>query len=312
MDRIIAFAGGVGGAKLVYGLTEILNPDNLDIVVNTGDDEEIHGLHVSPDLDTMMYTLSGKSNEVTGWGIKDETFRTLDALNQYGIDTWFKLGDLDFATHIYRTYLIKNKFTLSEITNLLSKSLGLLHQIIPMTDCKVRTIIDTDAGIMTFQEYFVKNQCQPKVNSIIYKGAKESVPSNEFRRALENNNIIIYCPSNPFLSIAPILEISGVTQAIRDFKGLRIAVSPIVNGSALKGPAAKILYELGEEVSAYGVAKQFVGICDYFVIDEIDHSLKNKIETLGIKVFETDIVMQTNEQKVKLAEYLLAVCNFSE
>lgn len=312
MDRIIAFAGGVGGAKLVYGLTEILNPDNLDIVVNTGDDEEIHGLHVSPDLDTMMYTLSGKSNEVTGWGIKDETFRTLDALNQYGIDTWFKLGDLDFATHIYRTYLIKNKFTLSEITSLLSKSLGLLHQIIPMTDCKVRTIIDTDAGIMTFQEYFVKNQCQPKVNSIIYKGAKESVPSNEFRRALENNNIIIYCPSNPFLSIAPILEISGVTQAIRDFKGLRIAVSPIVNGSALKGPAAKILYELGEEVSAYGVAKQFVGICDYFVIDEIDHSLKNKIETLGIKVFETDIVMQTNEQKVKLAEYLLAVCNFNE
>jgi LPPG:FO 2-phospho-L-lactate transferase len=312
LDRIIAFAGGVGGAKLVYGLTEILNPDNLDIVVNTGDDEEIHGLHVSPDLDTMMYTLSGKSNEVTGWGIKDETFRTLDALNQYGIDTWFKLGDLDFATHIYRTYLIKNKFTLSEITSLLSKSLGLLHQIIPMTDCKVRTIIDTDAGIMTFQEYFVKNQCQPKVNSIIYKGAKESVPSNEFRRALENNNIIIYCPSNPFLSIAPILEISGVTQAIRDFKGLRIAVSPIVNGSALKGPAAKILYELGEEVSAYGVAKQFVGICDYFVIDEIDHSLKNKIETLGIKVFETDIVMQTNEQKVKLAEYLLAVCNFNE
>ena len=246
MSKFIALAGGVGGAKLALGLTEILSPEQLSIVVNTADDQEFYGLHVSPDLDTMMYTLSGKSNEKLGWGIKDESFRTLSELKKLGLDSWFQLGDLDFATHIYRTNLMKQNMTLSEITDKLCKAHGLEFPIIPMTDDRVRTTLTTESGDLNFQEYFVKYFCEPQVTTIRFDGIQNAKPSPNFLTALEEADYLLYCPSNPFLSLHPIIFLPGVLDLLKSFDGKRIAVSSIVNGDAIKGPTAKLLNELDE------------------------------------------------------------------
>ena len=309
MSKFIALAGGVGGAKLALGLTEILSPDQLSIVVNTADDQEFYGLHVSPDLDTMMYTLSGKSNEKLGWGIKDESFRTLSELKKLGLDSWFQLGDLDFATHIYRTNLMKQNMTLSEISEKLCKAHGLEFPIIPMTDDKVRTVLTTDRGDLNFQEYFVKYFCEPKVTSIRFEGIQNATPSPNFLTALEEADYLLYCPSNPFLSLHPIIFLPGVLDLLKSFDGKRIAVSSIVNGDAIKGPTAKLLEELNQEISAFGIAKHFTEICDYFVLDDIDSHLIPKINRLGMKTFQTNIIMNSLVEKTNLAKFLLNLCN---
>ena len=303
--RVLALAGGVGGAKLCLGLSRILDPGDLDIVVNSGDDEEFYGLYVCPDLDTVMYTLAGLSNSETGWGVAGETFVTLESLGRLGEDTWFGLGDKDLATHIVRTNMLRSGSSLCDVTYQLCETLGVKHRIAPMTDQPVRTIVQTAGGPLTFQEYFVKFRCEPIVEGLEYSGACDARMSEPFRDALDRCDVLVFCPSNPYLSVAPILSIPGVRSTIEDFRGPRIAVSPIVGGAALKGPAAKLLDELGEDVSCVGVARQYSGLCDLFVIDAVDRGLAEEIEKLGMTPIVFNIVMSTDADKVALARDVL-------
>jgi len=306
-SKVLALAGGVGGAKLALGLRDILDEESLAIVVNTGDDEEFFGLHVSPDLDTVMYTLGGIANPDTGWGISGETFRSLNRLRQYGVDTWFNLGDLDMATHIRRTQLLGQGNTLSEVTNSLCSSLGIAHSIFPMTDDTLKTIVITEISEMSFQEYFVKNRCDPRVISLRFDSPSECSPSPGFVTALNESDLLVFCPSNPFLSVDPILAVPGVRKKIENFRGARIAVSPIVGGEAIKGPAGKILRELGHEVSCVGVAKRYVDLCDVFIIDNVDADLASTIEKLGMRVVVTNTIMNNDQEKRTLAQEILSL-----
>ena len=234
---ILALAGGVGGAKLALGLCRLLPPEELDIVVNTGDDEVFYGLHVSPDLDTVMYTLAGLANPETGWGVRSDTFNALEMRGRYGASTWFRLGDRDLATHLRRTQLLREGESLSRTTRLLCSGLGIEHGVLPMSDQPVRTVVETDQGEMPFQEYFVKRRCEPRVRGLRFVGAEEARPSPGFHAALGRAGAMVFCPSNPFLSIAPILALPGVRERIAAFSGSRVVVSPIVGCQALRGPA---------------------------------------------------------------------------
>ena len=300
----LALAGGVGGAKLALGLSKILPPSGLSIVVNTGDDEEFHGMHVSPDVDTVMYTLAGLSNPETGWGITGETFRTLERLKAFGADTWFNLGDKDLATHIRRTDLLRQGYTLSEVTESLRKALGVAHPIVPMSDDSVRTMLMTDIGELAMQTWFVRHRCEPAVSAIRFDGADDAQPAPEFARALRESDALAFCPSNPFVSVAPILAVPGVRDAIRNFKGMRVAVSPIVGGQAIKGPAAKMMGELDIESSCVGVASQYQGLCDVFVLDDVDSDRSEDIEALGMRASVTNTMMIVDADKVRLAKYI--------
>ena len=304
---VLALAGGVGGAKLCLGLARVLSPDDLQIVVNTGDDEEFFGLHVSPDLDTVMYTLAGLANPYTGWGITGETFATLEHLGKLGEDTWFGLGDRDMATHIVRTNLLRQGRSLSEVTNRLFQSLGVKHAVAPMTDDRVRTKVVTELGTLAFQSYFVEHRCEPVVSELLYEGCEEASMSQAFSEALNERTVLVYCPSNPLLSVAPILSVPGVESAIRSFAGVSIAVSPIVGGKALRGPAAKLLGELGEDVSCVGVARRYVGICDVFVLDNLDRHHADEIRALGMVPVVVDTIMNTEQDKIELARVILEV-----
>ena len=298
--RVLALTGGVGGAKLCFGLAQILEPDELRIVVNTGDDEEFHGLYVCPDLDTVMYTLSELSNPHTGWGIRNETFAALSALDRLGQETWFGLGDQDLATHIVRTQMLRQGDSLSEITEYLCRHLGLEHSIIPMSDDQIRTTVETDIGTLPFQTYFVRHRCEPTVTGLRFDGSDSSEVAPGFSESLKSSDALIFCPSNPYLSVAPILSIPGVRKHIEDFRGPRLAVSPIVGGQALKGPAAKILEELGEDVSCIGVARQYVGL-----IDELDRDLADDVRNLGMEAVVMNTIMNNNRDKVELARNLM-------
>ena len=304
----LVLAGGVGGAKLVLGLSHALPPEQLTIVVNTGDDETFHGLHVSPDLDTVMYALAGLTNTVTGWGVAGDTFQALDMLGRYGNPTWFNLGDKDLATHIKRTQLLNEGYTLSDVTRELCTLLGVRYPIVPMTNDSLRTVVDTDEGELPFQVYFVQRRCEPKALRIRFTNQGGASHSPGFQAALETAEVLVFAPSNPFLSVAPILAVQGVREAIRlNSLGPRIAVSPIVGGEALRGPAAKLLEELGHDVSCVGVAQQYVGICDVFVIDEVDEAQAPAIERLGMEVETAQTVMETDWDKTRLAMRILEI-----
>ena len=303
--KVLALAGGVGGAKLALGLSRILSPDLLTVVVNTGDDDVFHGLHVSPDLDTVVYTLAGLANPETGWGLNDETFRVLEALENLGVPTWFQLGDKDLAIHIRRTELLQQGDSLSSVTREICKRLGVEHPVVPMSDDPLRTIALTDEGNLPFQEYFVHRQCEPKITGVQFDGMEYARISPEFNQALATSDCIIFCPSNPIVSLGPMLAIPGVQDAITAFKGPKIAVSPIIDGQAIKGPAAKMLSELGEEVSCVGVAQRLISFCNGFVIDDADAIQENRINELGMKVLVTPTLMATDEQKIRLAEQVL-------
>lgn len=305
--EVLAFAGGVGGAKLALGLAKVLPPKRLTIVVNTGDDETFHGLHVSPDLDTVMYTLAGLSNPETGWGLTGETFNTLGMLKRYGVDTWFNLGDLDMATHLRRTQLLLQGRTLSEVTVELCQRLGVEHQVSPMSDQPVRTVLSTDAGELAMQEYFVKHRSEPTVKDIRYVGADEASPAVALTDALAEARMVVLCPSNPFLSIGPILAVPGVREGLENFEGPRVAVSPLIGESAFRGPAAKIMVELGKTASSAGVAREYAGIIDYFLIDERDADQSSRITQLGMRPLCAPIIMDSEADKVALAEYVLDV-----
>ena len=306
MESVLALAGGVGGAKLALGLARVMPPEKLTVVVNTGDDEEFYGLHVSPDLDTVMYTLAGIVNRDTGWGLSEDTFNTLDALKSYGMPTWFKLGDRDLATHLRRTELLRKGCTLSQATETLCCVLGVRHRIVPMTDARVRTVVESDEGDLSFQTYFVKRRCEPAIRGLHFEGGGSAIPSPDFMTALQDRKLsgIVFCPSNPFLSIAPILAVGGVREKMAAIQGARVVVSPIVGREALRGPAAKMMRELGLEVSCVGVARQYVGLCDVFVIDEVDKKHADTITALGMRVEVCPTVMEGEEDKVRLATHI--------
>ena len=303
--NVLAIAGGVGGAKLAVGLSRLLPPERLAVLVNTGDDETFHGLHVSPDLDTVTYALAGLTNTETGWGVAGDTFRTLGALGRLGADTWFGLGDLDMATHIRRTELLGQGRTLTDVTAEIAHQLGIEHRIVPMTDEPVRTVAVTDEGELAFQDYFVRRACEPRISGIRFEGCEQASPSPAFTSALAKANAIVFCPSNPLVSVAPILAVPGIYDAVEAFAGPRIAVSPIVGGRALKGPAGKMMAELGEEVNCLSVARRYRGICDVLFIDNVDEPERAAIDALGIHTVVTSTVMQSDEDKQPLAREIV-------
>jgi LPPG:FO 2-phospho-L-lactate transferase len=307
--KVLALAGGVGGAKLVLGLARVIPAGQLVVCVNTGDDEYFHGLHVSPDLDTVMYTLAGLANPDTGWGLKGDTFNALEMLRRVGAETWFNLGDRDLAVHIRRTQLLQQGATLSEVTAELCRHLGVDHQVVPMSDDPVRTVLSTEAGSLPMQQYFVRRRSEPRVNSIEYQGAASARPSPGFLSGLDQAKLVVLCPSNPFLSLGPILAIPSVRRLLEDFPGLRVAVSPIVGGAAVRGPAGKIMRELGEEVSCVGLARHYQGICDVLLIDQQDAHFEPKIKEMGIRPVAAPIIMETEADRVALAERVLALLN---
>jgi len=305
--RIVALAGGVGGAKLAHGLQLALpDPRALAVIVNTGDDFELYGLHISPDLDTVMYTLSDLANPETGWGIRDETFATLHMIAQYGEEPWFQLGDRDFATHILRTAALRAGTPLSEITGQMARNLDIVADLIPMTDDRVATLIDTPDGRLDFQEYFVARHHADAVHGIILDGIESATPTPAALRAIAEAEAIVFCPSNPFVSIGPILALAGLRAALDDAAAPVVVVSPIVGGEALKGPAATMMQGLGHEVSALGVARIYAGLADGVVIDSVDRELSDAIEALGMRVLITDTIMRNTNDREQLARETLA------
>ena len=302
---ITALAGGVGAAKFLSGLVKIIPEEKLTVIVNTGDDIDLYGLHISPDIDIITYTLAGIVDEEKGWGIRGDTFHCLEMLRKYGYETWFNLGDRDLATHIHRTLLLKKGLKLSQVTRVICRSLGLKANIIPMTDDKVETWVETDAGLMHFQEYLVKRGARDRVLGVKYVGVENASPAEGVIDAILNSDLIIVCPSNPIVSIGTILSIKGVRETLRKSRARKVAISPIVSGAPLKGQADKLMTGLGLEVSAYSVAHLYRDFLNTFVLDQNDEKERNKIEELGIKVVLTNTIMRTLEDKIRLAKTVI-------
>jgi LPPG:FO 2-phospho-L-lactate transferase len=310
--KIVALAGGVGGAKLALGLYRYLQSQGrageLAIIGNTGDDMEYLGLYISPDLDTLMYTLGGIANPATGWGIASDSGQALTMLGRYGHDNWFWLGDGDIATHLMRTHKLAAGQSLTQITAELSQALGISCQLLPMSDQPVRTLVQTlEAGQLPFQEYFVRRRAADTVTNLTFSGAEQAIISPEVREALSGPSLIIICPSNPYLSIWPILAIPGMRGLVGSSGAPVVVVSPIVGGKAIKGPAAAIMRTFGGEdsASALGVARLYTGFASHFVLDQVDADQQKAIEALGFKVLVTNTLMTTSEDKTRLAEEIL-------
>jgi len=299
---ITALAGGVGAAKFLQGLIKVHPEKDTTIIVNTGDDIELYGLHISPDLDIVTYTLADIVDEKKGWGVKNDTFHWLDMIQKYGYETWFKVGDKDLATHFYRTQLLKEGYSLTDVASKLCHNLGLGIKILPMTDDRFQTKIVTDKGIMHFQEYMVKRGAQDKVTNVIFNGAEKAKPAPEVVDSILNAKLIMICPSNHIVSIGPILSVKNVREALRKAKARVVAISPIIRGAPLKGPADKLMRGLGLEASAYSVANLYRDFVDVFIIDNMDSDEKKRIESLGLKVVVTNTIMKTLQDKIELAE----------
>ena len=299
--KVVALAGGVGGAKLAAGLQSVLPAGDLSVVVNTADDFDLWGLHICPDLDTVMYTLAGIANPETGWGIAGESFETLNMLGRYGEDTWFKLGDRDLATHVLRTDRLRSGETLTEVTAALSGALGVEGAVLPMTDDPVSTVLQTPAGRLEFQEYFVRRGQRDEVLAVELHGIEDSGPSGEVLAAISCADAIVFCPSNPVVSVGPILAVPGMREALVSSRAPKVAVSPIVGGRALKGPADKMLLSLGSEASATGVAAMYYGLVDGMVVDSVDEKERAGIEEIGMRVLVTDAVMRDGRDRARLA-----------
>jgi len=302
---ITALAGGVGAARFLQGLVRVVPEKDITVIVNTGDDIELYGLHISPDLDIIIYTLAGIVDEEKGWGIRGDTFHCLKMIQKYGHETWFNLGDKDFATHICRTHLLRSELSLSEATKTICKNLGLEVKILPMTDDEVETKIVTPRGIMHFQEYLVKGKAQDEVISVRFEGAKEARPASGVVDSILDSAAVIICPSNPIVSIGTILSVKGIKSALEKTEAMVAAISPIVGGSPVKGPADKLMRGLGLEVSAYAVANLYRDFLDAFIIDQVDQAEKERIERLGLHVVVTHTIMKNLEDKVRLARVTL-------
>ena len=304
--KIACLAGGVGAAKFLQGLAHVIPKKDITIVVNTGDDIELHGMHISPDLDIIMYTLAGVVDEAKGWGVKDDTFNSLSMLQRYGCETWFNLGDKDLATHICRTQFLKKGFSLTEVTAKLCQMLGIQETILPMTNDRFETRILTDKGEIHFQEYMVKNGMKDQVLGVRFEGIEQAKPCSEALDAILEASGVIVCPSNPIVSIGTILSVKGLRDALKKTKAKVVAISPIIAGTVVKGPAEKLMRSLGMEVSAFSVANLYKDFLDTFVLDMVDNEQKTRIEALGIRAVVTDTLMKALDDKVRLAKVALA------
>jgi len=306
--KIVALAGGVGGAKLADGLYRVLPPDTLTVIGNTADDLELFGVHISPDLDTVMYTLAGLANPAMGWGVVNDTFTTLGMLERYGEDVWFRL-DADFATHLQRTAGLRAGQRLTDVTASLTAPLGLRARLLPMCDERVGTEVETPEGWRDFQDYFVRRRHEDRVTQVRFAGIEQAQMTPEVADALATADAIIICPSNPIVSIGPILAVPGLRDALVASHAVTIAVSPIVGGKALKGPADRMLAEQGMEVSAFGVATGYVDLLDALTIDLLDAADAPRIEGLGMVVQVAQTVMHNDIERQQLAR---AVLTFAE
>ncbi len=304
---LVVLTGGTGGAKLIQGLSLEISPEDLVVVCNTADDFVFHGLHISPDLDTVTYTLAGIGDAAKGWGIQDDTFVVLEWLEKYGGESWFKLGDRDLATHITRSRLLRGGLGLAEVTERICRALGVRAAIIPMSDDRVETRIATPEGEISFQEYFVKRHWADEVKKVFFAGEKESRPAPGVLDAIRRAQAVILCPSNPITSIAPILSVPGIKGALQETRAAIVAVSPIIQGSPVSGPAHKLMAAMGHEVSAFGVAQVYADFLDRIVIAPEDENLKGRIEELGIKTSVFPIRMDLLEDKRRVARELLTI-----
>ncbi|MCL2134808.1 MAG: 2-phospho-L-lactate transferase [Candidatus Bathyarchaeota archaeon] len=302
---ITALAGGVGAARFLTGLIHLVRQEDLSVIVNTGDDVDFFGLHVSPDIDIVTYTLAGIVNDEMGWGIKSDTFNCLNMLKLFGEPDWFNLGDRDFATSILRTNMLNNGVSLSKISDKVSRDLGLKLKILPMTDDKFTTFVEVSDGFIHFEEYMVKRVAKDPVVGVKFVGVDTAMPAEGVIDAIMNSERVIICPSNPVVSIGTILSVQGVRDALRKTRARKVAVSPIVAGVPVKGPADKLLYGLGVEVSAFGVAKLYADFLDGFVIDCVDVAEKGRIEELGVKVVVGNTLMKDLTSKILLAKMVL-------
>tara|TARA_R110000823_G_scaffold130015_15_gene258035 strand:+ start:28587 stop:29534 length:948 start_codon:yes stop_codon:yes gene_type:complete len=312
MQPVLALTGGVGGAKLALGLADIPELE-LHLLVNTGDDFNHLGLHISPDIDTLVYTLAGIANAAQGWGLEGETFNALEALGRLGGETWFRLGDRDLATHLWRSQRLGAGDTLAQVTAELARRLGVAARVYPMTDAPVHTTVHCANRSLPFQQYFVGERCEPAVSGFSFAGIEEAQPNAELMSLLAGGYFsrIIICPSNPFVSIDPILQVPGLWPALRDARAPVTLVSPIVAGRAIKGPTAKMMSELGVPATAEGVAahyqRRYPGLLDHFVLDHSDAKLMDGIMALGVEVVTAETVMHSREDKRRLARSIMQI-----
>ena len=302
---VVALAGGVGAARFLDGLARVVPPARLFIIGNTGDDAEIHGLHISPDLDTVTYTLAGLADPQRGWGIRGDRFGCLEALGRLGGETWFQLGDRDLGTHLYRTDRLRQGATLTEITAEITARLGVRSKLVPMSDARVRTRICTAAGELEFQTYFVKRRARDKVASVRFEGAAEAKPAGGVLEAIAEAEAILFCPSNPFISIHPILAVPGIREALERRRDQVAAVSPIVGGRALKGPAAAMMKSMNMRPSAAEVARLYTRLVGLFVMDEADRKQIAAVENLGMRAVVTGTVMHGRRERKALARVVV-------
>ena len=308
MSHVLALTGGVGGAKLAAGLADVLPPERLTIAVNTGDDFEHLGLTICPDIDSVVYALAGLNDEARGWGVADESWRAMERLSALGEEQWFNLGDRDMAMHIARSWRLRAGESLSEVTARLAAALGIAHRVVPMSDAPVRTQIETSEGRLDFQHYFVREQCRPVARAIHFAGTPGAAPSPGLAEALARDDLaaIILCPSNPFLSVDPILAVDGVRAALAARRVPLVAVSPLVGGKALKGPLAKLLGELGQACDNRAIAAHYAGLLDALLIDTSDADDAQGLREAGVSVTVTATVMCTAEDRKGLAREALS------
>ena len=292
--------GGVGGAKLALGLTHVLKPNEVQFLVNVGDDFEHLGLPISPDIDTLLYTLSGLSDQVQGWGRAGESWSTMEALEHLGGETWFRLGDKDIALHLLRRSLFDSGMSLTQVVEHVARQFGISHTILPVSDDPIRTVVQCELGDLPFQEYFVRHQCEPKVTSFSFDGADNAKLNKKL--VLDKVSGVILCPSNPYLSIDPMLSLRELRDFLINTEVPVVAVSPIVGGKALKGPTAKIMRELEIPSTSLNVAEHFSGLLDGFVIDAIDRKETQRIQNNALRVLVCNTVMNSLEDRIQLAE----------
>ena len=303
---ITAIAGGVGAARLLRGLVRVVPPEEVTAVVNTGDDTEMHGLHISPDLDTVTYTLAGLNDDERGWGLAGERWTAMDALERLGGEAWFRLGDRDLATHLYRTGRLGAGVPLSAVTAEITAALGVGSRLVPMSDDPVRTHLTLEGGTeVSFQDYFVRHRHAVAVTAVRFEGAERAVPAPGVLDAVESAEVVVLCPSNPIVSVAPVLAVPGVGAAVADRREDVVAVSPIVAGAALKGPADRLLTELGHDASVVGVARLYAPYAATLVVDEADAALVAEVEACGVRCVVTPTIMHTPDDAAALAARLL-------
>jgi LPPG:FO 2-phospho-L-lactate transferase len=308
---IVVLAGGVGAARFLQGVVQVVPPQQLTVIANTGDDRAFYGLHVSPDIDIVMYTLAGLIDETHGWGMRNDTYHTMQQLTQYGNEDWFMLGDRDLATHIHRTNLLRQGKTLSAITDELRNAFGLQLRILPMSDQPIATHIQTPAGLIHFEEYMVQRKCADEVQDVVFVGADTATATPDVIEAIQQADAILLAPSNPIVSIGSILAVPGIHDALHEASGMIVAVSPIVGGAPIKGPADKLLRGMGYEVSAVGVARCYRDFLDVMVIDEQDAQIASEIEDLGIPTVVTNTIMRDTAAKAELARNVLRAAEIS-